>query len=83
MRALNRQFRGKDKVTDVLSFPAETRGFLGDVVIAGGVVEAPGARGRALACRRSCGCSRYTVCYISWGTITRPMMARWRAPKRV
>jgi len=37
MRALNRQFRGKDKVTDVLSFPAETRGFLGDVVIAGGV----------------------------------------------
>ena len=24
MRALNRQFRGKDKVTDVLSFPAET-----------------------------------------------------------
>jgi probable rRNA maturation factor len=37
MRALNRQFRGKDQVTDVLSFPAETRGFLGDVVIAGGV----------------------------------------------
>ena len=37
MRALNRQFRGKDKVTDVLSFPAEIRGFLGDVVIAGGV----------------------------------------------
>ena len=37
MRALNRQFRGKDKVTDVLSFPAETRGFLGDIVIAGGV----------------------------------------------
>ena len=37
MRSLNRQFRGKDRVTDVLSFPAETRGFLGDVVIAGGV----------------------------------------------
>ena len=37
MRALNRQFRGRDKVTDVLSFPAETRGFLGDVVIAGGL----------------------------------------------
>jgi probable rRNA maturation factor len=37
MRALNRQFRGKDKVTDVLSFPADTRGFLGDVVIAGGI----------------------------------------------
>jgi probable rRNA maturation factor len=39
MRALNRQFRGKDKVTDVLSFPAETRGFLGDVVIAAGVAK--------------------------------------------
>jgi probable rRNA maturation factor len=25
MRALNRQFRGKDKVTDVLSFPAQDR----------------------------------------------------------
>jgi probable rRNA maturation factor len=39
MRALNRQFRGKDKVTDVLSFPAETRGFLGDIVIAAGVAK--------------------------------------------
>ena len=37
MRALNRQFRGKDAVTDVLSFPSETRGFMGDVVIASGV----------------------------------------------
>ena len=37
MRALNRQFRGKDAVTDVLSFPAQARGFLGDVVIAAGV----------------------------------------------
>src|SRR5918995_776384 len=37
MRALNRQFRGKDAVTDVLSFPAQSRGFLGDIVIAAGV----------------------------------------------
>ena len=37
MRALNRQFRGKDAVTDVLSFPSDERGFLGDVVIAAGV----------------------------------------------
>lgn len=41
MRALNRQFRGKDAVTDVLSFPANrTPGvtpFLGDIVIASGV----------------------------------------------
>jgi probable rRNA maturation factor len=48
MRALNRQFRGKDRVTDVLSFPAQQRsvrsarsvaGFLGDVVIAWGVAK--------------------------------------------
>ena len=45
MRALNRQFRGKDVVTDVLSFASDpstsvTAGeapFLGDIVIASGV----------------------------------------------
>jgi probable rRNA maturation factor len=37
MRALNRQFRGTDAVTDVLSFPSESRGFYGDIVIAAGV----------------------------------------------
>jgi probable rRNA maturation factor len=41
MRALNRQFRGKDRVTDVLSFPAThmpgVSSFLGDIVIAAGV----------------------------------------------
>ena len=37
VRALNRQFRNKDKATDVLSFPSEDRGYLGDVVIASGV----------------------------------------------
>lgn len=40
MRALNRQFRGKDAVTDVLSFPSGERGFLGDIVIASGVATA-------------------------------------------
>lgn len=38
MRALNRQFRGKDYVTDVLSFPSGERGFMGDIVIAAGVL---------------------------------------------
>jgi len=44
MRALNRQFRGKDAVTDVLSFPSDPSTalasepkFLGDIVIAAGV----------------------------------------------
>jgi probable rRNA maturation factor len=46
MRALNRQFRGKDYATDVLSFPSDSsadkrgeRRFLGDVVIAAGVLK--------------------------------------------
>jgi len=37
VRALNRRYRKKDAPTDVLSFPADERGQLGDVVIAAGV----------------------------------------------
>jgi probable rRNA maturation factor len=37
VRALNKRFRRKDKATDVLSFPADEQGELGDVVIATGV----------------------------------------------
>ena len=33
MRALNREWRGMDLPTDVLSFPSGDRGFLGDLVI--------------------------------------------------
>ncbi len=34
MRSLNRRWRGKDRSTDVLAFPAPADGFLGDIVIA-------------------------------------------------
>ena len=37
VQELNRHFRGEDKATDVLSFPADEPGLLGDVVIARGV----------------------------------------------
>jgi probable rRNA maturation factor len=37
MRNLNRQYRGQDYSTDVLSFAGGSRGFLGDIVIAAGV----------------------------------------------
>jgi probable rRNA maturation factor len=37
VRGLNRRFLGKDRATDVLSFPSGEPGHLGDVVIAGGL----------------------------------------------
>jgi probable rRNA maturation factor len=48
VRALNRRYRKKDTATDVLSFPADEPGQLGDVVIGIGV-----ARRQALAAGHS------------------------------
>jgi probable rRNA maturation factor len=33
IRRLNKEYRNKDAVTDVLSFPAEEEGFLGDIAL--------------------------------------------------
>jgi probable rRNA maturation factor len=37
IRALNRRYRRKDRVTDVLSFPNDDAGHIGDIVIGLGV----------------------------------------------
>jgi len=37
VQQLNRRYRRTDAATDVLSFPSDERGYLGDVVIAAGV----------------------------------------------
>ena len=48
IRLLNCRYRRKDRATDVLSFPAGERGYLGDIVIASGVARA-GPQGAAFA----------------------------------
>lgn len=47
MRRLNNQFRGQDKATNVLSFPAGADGFVGDIAIAYGVCVREAAENQA------------------------------------
>ena len=50
VQALNKQYRGKDKPTNVLSFPASADGscpLLGDIVLAAGIVQAEAKSKRA------------------------------------
>ena len=50
MRTLNRTYRRRDYATDVLSFPSDAPGMLGDIVIARGVAERQaGEHGHAFA----------------------------------
>ena len=83
VRTLNRTYRGKDKPTNVLSFPfqvppgAEPNGILGDVVLAVETVA-----GEAAAAQRSRPCTTFSisssmVCCIFWASSTR----RTRRPR--
>jgi len=45
VQQLNRRYRGKNVPTDVLSFPSDEPGYLGDVVIAAGVARRQAADG--------------------------------------
>lgn len=50
VKSLNRSFRGKDTATNVLSFPADVDGYLGDIAIAYGVTAKEAkASGKAVA----------------------------------
>ena len=42
MQQLNRDFRGKNKPTDVLSFPSDAKGIAGDIAISLGIAEENG-----------------------------------------
>jgi probable rRNA maturation factor len=40
LKRLNREFRGKNKPTDVLSFPSDSRGYAGDIAISAEIARA-------------------------------------------
>jgi len=44
LRRLNRRFRGKDKPTDVLSFPSDRDGFAGDLAVSAAIARANARR---------------------------------------
>src|SRR5687767_15980972 len=47
VQQLNRRYRRLDAPTDVLSFPSDERGYLGDVVIAAGVARRQAKQARS------------------------------------
>lgn len=53
IRSLNRRFRGKNKATDVLSFPADGAGFGAEKMAGDLAISVPTARRQSLACGHS------------------------------
>ena len=83
IRRLNRQFRGKNKATDVLSFPAAS----GPVKIAGDLaISVPTARRQAVERRHSLSIEikvlLFMGCFIWPATTTRSIRARWIGSSR-
>ena len=91
LRRLNRDFRGQDYPTDVLSFPtagqvkacptdASRVPFLGDIAISLGRARAQ-ARAFGHGIEQEIQSSCCTACCTSVATITKPIPGPWRAPK--
>ena len=83
IRALNAEWRGKDKPTNVLSFPAFPRRkdgplppMLGDIVLAAETVARRGGTGRQAARRTISPISSSMACCIFWAMITRRTLRR-------
>ena len=88
MRALNRRYRGKDRVTDVLSFSFPGRPAPGLRHLVPGLWAKSSSPRAARGVRPprpgtrsppSCGCSRCTGCCTCSATTTSATTARWRA----
>ncbi len=79
VRALNRRFRGVDRVTDVLSFPSDVDGQLGDIVIAKGVARRQ-ARAAGHSPASSCAFWRSMASSICSDSIMSATGDRWRVP---
>ena len=81
LRRLNREYRGKDKATDVLSFPAadELAGeHGGDLAISLDTARRQ-AEEHGHRCGMRCGCCCCMGCCISPGWIMRRIGERWRS----
>ena len=83
MRALNRQFRGKDYATDVLSFPSPRRGVSWAKSSSPRAWRRRQARDAGHPAATECGSWRYTVCYTCSATIMRLTRDGWRAEGRL
>ncbi|HVZ70330.1 MAG TPA: rRNA maturation RNase YbeY [Rhizomicrobium sp.] len=83
LRMLNADFRGKDKPTNVLSFPSGDPGYLGDIAIAYGVTaKEAAAQGKAFA-SHACHLAVHGVLHLLGFDHERPRDARRMEPLEI